>query len=333
MHRFDSRRLMTFRAVAQVGSISAAARRLHLSQPAVTAQVRQLEEDCGVALFTRTSTGVILNDAGLKLLDYATRVEHLLDEASAALQADDLEAEGGELVLAASQTTAAYVVPRLIAAFRRPRPGLAVRLEVGNTTEVLAWLARGEVPLGVVEGLSRAAGTRLEPFLEDELLPVAAADSPREWLELESAEQLGEVPIVCREVGSGTRAVVERALQQAEIRRPVHPGDLVLGSNEAVRTAVLLGLGLGFLSKWTIQAELTAGRLRQVPIQDIRVGRYFAWALPAGEVGGVAGQFLKASRRVISETWPEIAPRSGGARAAGGRRARGVDPRRGRSGR
>lgn len=310
MNRFDSRRLATFRTVAQLGSISAAARRLHLSQPAITAQVRQLEEDCGVALFTRTSTGVVPNEAGRTLLEYATKIESLLEEASSALRRREDELGRGELVLAASQTTAAYVVPRLIAAFRRSRPGLAVRLEVGNTTEVLAWLARGDIPLGVVEGLSRAAGVRLEPFLEDELLPVAAADAAPALLSLASAEDLGTVPMVSREIGSGTRAVVERALHQAGLRRPAHAGDLSLGSNEAVRTAVMLGLGLGFLSKWTIQAELATGRLRPVPIQDLRVVRSFAWALPSGEVGGIAGQFLHASRRVIQDTWPPVpAPR------------------------
>ncbi|MFO0582132.1 MAG: LysR family transcriptional regulator [Anaeromyxobacter sp.] len=299
--RLDSRRLETFRVVAQVGRISAAAKVLHLSQPAVTAQIRQLEEECGAPLFVRSPTGVVLNDAGQRLLEYAQKVDHLLHEAAYAVHEGDRPGE--QLVLAASQTTAASVVPRFVAAFRARRPGLGVRVDVGNTTEVLHWLSTGAVPLGVVEGLPRAAGARLEPFLEDELIPVASTGAPREVLALESAEDLGEVPVVWREVGSGSRAVVERALEKAGLKRKAHPGDLALGSNDAVRAAVLMGLGLGFMSKWTIQTELEAGRLRHVPLPDLRVVRSFAWALPAGEVGGIAGQFLKESRRVVGDLW------------------------------
>lgn len=301
MYRIDPRRLETFRAVAQCGRISVAARRLHLSQPAVTAQVRQLEEECGTPLLIRSHRGVALTDAGHRLLEYANQMDRLLDEAAASISG---ERPGAELVLAASQTTAAYVVPRLVAAFRRDHPEVSVRVEVGNTTQVLDWLSDGTVPLGTVEGLSRAPRTRLEPFLQDELLPVVASDAPAAFLRVECAEDLARVPVIWREVGSGSRAVVERALQLAGARRPPHPGDLALGSNDAVRTAVTLGLGVAFLSKWTIQGELSTGRLRPLELLDLRIQRSFAWAIPAGTVGGVAGAFLAASRRAAAAWWP-----------------------------
>ncbi|HYG66374.1 MAG TPA: LysR family transcriptional regulator, partial [Anaeromyxobacteraceae bacterium] len=135
MQRIDPRRLETFCAVAQCGRISVAARRLHLSQPAVTAQIRALEEECGTALFTRGPHGVALNDAGRRLLAYAQRVEALLDEAAASVGIGPRA--GAALVLAASQTTAAYVVPRLVAGFLESHADVSVRVEVGNTTQVL----------------------------------------------------------------------------------------------------------------------------------------------------------------------------------------------------
>lgn len=304
MNRIDPRRLETFRAVAQCGRVSAAAKRLHLSQPAVTAQVRQLEDECGTALFIRSNQGMALNDAGQRLLAYANRVGALLDEAAASMRAD--QRAGATLVLAASQTTAAYVVPRLVAGFRRHQPDLSVRVEVGNTAQVLEWLAAGTVPLGTVEGLPRAPRMRLEPFLQDELLPVVASDAPAPLQRLACAEDFARVPIIWREVGSGSRAVVERAFQLAGARRPPHPGDLSLGSNDAVRTAVSLGLGVAFLSKWTIPGELAAGRLRPLELVDLRIQRSFAWAIPAGHVGGIAGEFLQGARRMAAEWWPAL---------------------------
>ncbi|HYG66904.1 MAG TPA: LysR substrate-binding domain-containing protein, partial [Anaeromyxobacteraceae bacterium] len=192
-----------------------------------------------------------------------------------------------------------------------------------NTTQVLEWLGEGTVPLGTVEGLPRAPRMRLEPFLQDELLPVVASAAPAELFRVECAEDLARVPIVWREVGSGSRAVVERALHLAGARRPPHPRDLAFGSNDAVRTAVSLGLGVAFLSKWTIQGELASGLLVPLDLPDLRIQRSFAWAIPAGHVGGIAGEFLEAAQRMAAEWWPSlgIAPKRRGASRAPRRRS------------
>ena len=171
----DPRRLETFRVVATTGRISAAARQLHLSQPAVTAQIRQLEEECGRALFTRSPRGMALNAAGHALLEYTQKIHALLDEATTSLQAE--EELSGELAIAASTTIAAYVLPSLLVEFRRVHPSVELRLEVGNTTQVLEWVNEERVPLGLVEGHGRAAGVRLEAFLADEIVPTVAASA------------------------------------------------------------------------------------------------------------------------------------------------------------
>ena len=132
----DPRRLETFRVVATAGKVSTAARLLHLSQPAVTAQVHQLEEEAGEPLLLRGPRGVRPTAAGLRLLDYARRVHALLEEAEAGLGGDATAA--GPLLLAASTTLASYVLPGLLADFLRTvAPGTGVHLEVGNTEEVL----------------------------------------------------------------------------------------------------------------------------------------------------------------------------------------------------
>ena len=291
----DLRKLETFRVVARVGRISAAAREVHLSQPAVTAQVQQLEESLGQALLVRTARGVVLTAAGRTLLEYANRLEALSEEAVEAVSGTP--EKGGELRLAASTTIAGYVMPILVADFRRREPAVHVRLEVGNTAEVLDAVGRGRVPLGLVEGLARAPRLRLERYLDDELLPVISRDAPSGLARVRRAAELAHVPVLMREPGSGTRAVVERALRKAGARRQLQAGDLELGSTQAIKTAALLGLGVAFLSRWSIREELATGRLRLLPIADLSIQRVFSWALPAAELGGVAGRFLAHARR------------------------------------
>ena len=259
MSQLDPRRLATFAAVARAGSLSTASRILHLSQPAITAQIQQLEEQCGYPLFVRTARGVHLTERGRVLSSYAARIETLLVEAENAVGEEP--ARQGPLVLGASTTIASYVLVPLLASFRRAVADVAIRVEVGNTADVLAWVADERVPLGLVEGHSRAARLHLEHFLDDELVPVVASDAAPELRRLHRAADLQHVPIARRESGSGSRAVVERALKRQLGRRRPHERDVQLGSTEAIKAAVLLGLGVGFLSRWSIQAETRSGRL------------------------------------------------------------------------
>ncbi|ADO72359.1 Transcriptional regulator, LysR family [Stigmatella aurantiaca DW4/3-1] len=282
--------------VALSGQISAASRLLHLSQPAVTAQVRQLERDCGRPLLVRTARGVQVNEAGRALLEYAQRLHQLLEQAALAVAGE--EALEGELVLAASTTVASYVVPELLASFLQVHRGLQVRLEVGNTAQVLGWVADGNVPLGLVEGHARAARIRLERYLEDELVPVVSSRAPEELLRIRTVDALQGVPLIWREPGSGTRAVLERALRKAGVRRGLQAGDLQLGSTEAIKGAVALGLGVGFLSRWSIQEELVSGRFQRLAIPGLRVDRAFSWVLPVDAPSGLAGHFLRHARAV-----------------------------------
>ncbi|MBZ4372471.1 LysR family transcriptional regulator [Corallococcus sp. AS-1-6] len=290
----DPRRLETFRVVASTGQISAASRLLHLSQPAVTAQVRQLEADCGQPLLVRTARGVRLNAAGRVLFDYAQRIHGLLDEAALAIAAG--ETLTGELALAASTTVANAIVPGLLASFLRTHRELQVRLEVGNTRDVLTWLSEGRVPLGLVEGHARAPGIRLERYLDDELVPVVSSQGPAEWSRIRTMEALREVPLLWREQGSGTRAVLDRALRKAGVRKGPRRGDLQLGSTEAIKRAVSLGLGVALLSRWSIDGELSQGRFQVLPVPGLRIPRAFSWALPVAEPSGAAGRFLRHAR-------------------------------------
>ncbi len=283
----DPALLPTFLEVLRQGGIGAAARASHLSQPAVTARIRRLEGVLGVRLLVRSRAGVTATPAGEKLAEYARAVQRLLDEAEREVPSADEHL--GRLELIASTTIAAYVLPEALARFRQRHPAVPIRLTIGNTDEVIDALRSGDAPLGLVEGHARASGVHLEPWVDDELVPVPGADAP--WRPRSPAE-LAEVPLLWREPGSGTRAVVARALGAAGVRKRPDERDLVLGSTDAIVGAAAAGLGLAFLSRWVLAPHLAAGRLRTVPALGLAVRRTFHWAFPGGKPGGAAGRFL-----------------------------------------
>ena len=289
----DPNLLATFLAVLDAGRISAAAKAIHLSQPAVTAQVRKLEDAVGAALFVRSAQGVTPTDAGLRLARYARSIRQLLDEALA--EVPGVEDATGPLVVAASTTIAAHVLPPLLAQFRAAHRGVPLRVHVGNTEQVVAQVRAGHAPIGLVEGHARASGIRLEPFVDDEIVPIAGRDAP---FQVRRASDLEAVPLLWRESGSGTRAVVERALGKAGVRRrAARELDVELGSTEAIVGGVVAGLGVAFVSRWSVRAHLAAGLVRVVPGLDLVVRRTFRWALPAGALTGTAARFHEFALR------------------------------------
>lgn len=285
----DSRRLETFRAVAMAGRISEAARRLNLSQPAVTAQMRQLEAATGRPLFTRHPHGVQLTPAGRSLLEIANRMRGLMEEAASRIASP--ERPSGPLRLCASTTLAAYVLPNLLADFAKTDRPAALALEAANTDQVLAWVREGRFPLGLVEGLRRAPGLKLELFLQDELLPVRAVKAPYAIRRAKRIQDLSEIPILRREPGSGTRAVVDAALKKADPALAHRDGDPIIGHTEGIKAAVLAGLGIAFLSPWSIRGELKRREMEILDLPGLRVPRAFSWVHPSGGLRGAAARF------------------------------------------
>jgi DNA-binding transcriptional LysR family regulator len=293
MGMIDPRKLEAFRVVVQAGKISSAAKLLHLSQPAVTAQMRALEEECGRPLLQRTSKGVTPNSWGLLLLEAAKQVKDVLGAVETAIREEP--AGGDEVVLGAGMTTAAYVVPTLFAAYRAVHGPVPFRLQVSNTARVVDWVADGRVPLGMVEGHSRSPRVHLERYLDDELVAVAAT-SALGFRRITRAADLAEVPLLMREPGSGTRAIVEEALARVLGASQVLRSEVQLGSNQAVKMAAVAGIGVAFASRWSVRLELAAGSLRLLPLRDLRILRAFSWATLSPQLHGAAGRFLAWAR-------------------------------------
>ncbi len=282
---FEPQLLPAFLAVADKGGVSQAARGLYLSQPAVTAQVRRLEAQLGVALFYRRPRGMALTEAGRRLRETAERLQASLADAARSLCASP-EPEG-LLVVWASTTIASYVLPPLLAGFAAEHPRVRLRLAVGNTNEVLERVRSHEAHLGLVEGLGRASGLRLRTFVQDELVAVC---DPSFMPRSRGLAALRERPILWRERGSGTRAVVERAMRQSKFSAQGHPR-FEFASTEAIKEAAIAGLGIAFLSRWSMQRELALGLLRPVPGRGLLARREFRWAFAAGGLSGLARRF------------------------------------------
>lgn len=288
MAQLENFRLRVFRTVAQHLSFRKAAEHLFLTQPAVTLQIKALEDDLGVRLFDRSASRISLTPQGVLLLRYAKKIAALVSQAEQQLAAGEGKLSG-ELALGVSTTIAQYVLPRLIAAFLGEHPRVQLSLHSGNTEEIVQLLLSGEVSIGLIEGPARHREIRAEPFMEDELVLIALAGFEPERI---SREQLLSMKLLLREQGSGSRRVVETALEKAGYKLKAFASVMDLDSTETIKSAVEAGLGLGFVSRWAISKELELRSLKVVEVAGLRIARHFSLISRTGpDPQGPAGAF------------------------------------------
>ena len=294
MAGLDNFRLVVFRAVAEQQSFRKAAEDLYLTQPAVSLQIKALEEDVGVQLFDRTGTRIKLTDAGKILLDHSRQANALLMKAKekiAALNGD----HAGELALGASSTIAQYVVPRLLGEFSREYPRVHPTMISGNTEQIVQALEEQKIALGLIEGPARNRDVKTESFLEDEIVLVVSA--AHEWAEVKSisCSDIATASLLMRERGSGTRRVVEIALARHGVKLKSLRIVMELDSTEAIKSAVEAGLGVGFVSRWALAKDSRLDNsFRIAEVEGLRIKRDFLLAYSARpEQLGLAHEFRR----------------------------------------
>jgi LysR family transcriptional regulator, transcriptional activator of the cysJI operon len=308
MASLENFRLVVFRAVAEQRSFRKAAEELYLTQPAVSLQIKALEKDLGVQLVDRSGTSVRLTPAGDVLLDYSRRVHKLLAHAEheiAALNGN----RAGHLMLGASTTIAQYVLPRLLGEFCAEHPRVFPALISGNTESIVEAVKQQRIALGFIEGPPRSRDVHTEPFLRDELVLIAPA--AHEWAERSAiaCADLSNAAMLVRERGSGSRRILEMALERHGIRQRALNIVMELDSTEAIKSAVEAGLGVGFVSRWAIAKDLRLGRdFKIVEIKGLRMHRDFLMLTAKGP--GPDGLALEFRRF--------LAARAGAQRKAGG---------------
>ncbi len=273
-------RLVVFRAVAHHLSFSRAAEDLLLTQPAVTQQIKALEEEFGVPLFHRGSGRITLTPGGAALLPFAEQSKSLSEQAFAAV-ASTYGQQAGELSLGASQTIAQYLLPTFIAGFLERNPKLRVTARSGNSDQMLAALFSGDIQLALLEGPEHRTDVHIEPFMEDHM--VLVVPSSHEWAgQTISLDDLRSQPLLTREFGSGSRRVVEQALTTAGLKTKDLSIRMQFDSTEGLLNAVEAGLGVTFVSRWAVRNQLALGTLKLARIDGLKLSRSFSLAYPAG---------------------------------------------------
>lgn len=258
------RRLQVFHAVAKHRSFTKAAETLFMTQPAVTFQIKQLEEQFNVRLFERGHGQISLTDAGQVVFEYAERILSLSSELDARMK--DLTGDvAGVLLIGASMTIADYLLPQVLGEFKSRYPSVVPRLLVANSETVQNQVAEHTLDLGFIEGESLLPSLVTEVCCEDELQLVCAPSHPLAKSKAVTPELLAQHAYISREPGSGTREVADRYLQKAGAAPDsVHPV-MELGSPEALKGLVSTGYGFAIMSRATVAKETRLGELVGIP--------------------------------------------------------------------
>jgi LysR family transcriptional regulator, transcriptional activator of the cysJI operon len=300
-------RLRVFRAVARHLNFRIAAEELLLTQSAVTQQIKALESELDVPLFDRAGGRVALSVAGDALLPFAERLAELSAQAREAVAAAT-GGSAGRLSLGASQTIGQYLLPKLIAGFLQQYPKVEISVIGGNTQTILEALVEHRVQLCLIEGPPMRRDVQLEPFMEDHMVCVVPAG--HKWADAEiSLEQLQGATLVARELGSGSRRIVEQALEKAGFEVKKLHLVMTFDSTEGLLSAVEAGLGIAFVSRWAVRNHLALGTLKVARVRGLNLARMFSLATVAGpEPAGIARTF----HRFVLERAEELAPRATG---------------------
>ena len=262
------RQLKVFEAVARHRSFSRAAEELHLTQPAVSMQVRSLEEEAGLPLTEQMGKKVFLTTAGEEVARHARLIAQALRDAGDALSAIK-GVKGGRLSIGVV-STAKYFAPRLLAAFRQRYPGVELRLEVRNRETIVRQLADNDIDLAIMGTPPPDLVTVSEAFAPHPLVIIAPPDHPLAGRDTVAAAELVGETFLIREPGSGTRIAMERFFANSGVHLAQ---SFEMSSNETIKQAVMAGMGISFISLHTIGLELAVGRLVCLSVEGTPVMR------------------------------------------------------------
>ncbi len=262
------RQLKVFESVATHLSFTKAAQELYLSQPGVSMQIRQLEENIGLPLFEKLGKKVHLTEAGRELHQYGRAIFAELEEVEQVLESLK-GVNRGRLDIAVASTIN-YFAPRALGAFSRLYPSISLTLEVSNRKHLMRMLENNEKDLVLMGQPPKGIDLEAEPFMDNPLVVIAAPDHPLAGVRQVPLARLAEERFLMREPGSGTRLAMERFFEQAGVT--LKPG-MQMTRNEAIKQGVRAGLGLGVISIHTMELELETGRLAVIDVEGFPLQR------------------------------------------------------------
>ncbi len=263
----SDRRLQVFHAVARMLSFTNAAEHLNMTQPAVTFQIRQLEEDFNTRLFDRGHNKIALTDAGQKVYEYSIRIFEIYDEMKENIS--ELTGEqAGIIFIGASTTIAEYLLPALLAGFKQAFPDIKIHLKVANTDSVVKMVEENEVDLAFVEGSVNNKLLLVEKCSTDHLVAVMEKGHKLASKKKIHLKELSKYPFIFREQGSGTREVISDYMKKLGMSESDMNSTMELGSPESVKGAIEAGMGVSIASCVTIYKELQLGTLDAVRLHE-----------------------------------------------------------------
>ncbi|MDL1969931.1 MAG: LysR family transcriptional regulator [Candidatus Desulfofervidaceae bacterium] len=275
----DFKKLTVFCRVYEYRSFSEAAKQTHLTQPSVSGYIASLEEELGTRLFDRKGRKVKPTQTGNLFYKYARRILSIKEEAENEINLF-LGRKKGELKLGGSTIPGQYVLPKFLGKFKSFYPNVKISLRIGDTKHVINMLLQDEIEIGVVGAKIPEAKLNFIPFARDELVLAIPTNYFLEKKEKISLDTLKSLPFILREIGSGTRITIERFLAEKGI--DINQMNVIaeLGSTEAVRQAVIAGMGVSILSKRALEVELKAGLIKILPLNNISLWRDFYLVYP-----------------------------------------------------
>lgn len=287
MRNYTLKQVQTLIEVAREKSVSKAAERLFVTQPAVSMQIRQLEDAFGLALIEPLGRNIQLTGAGREFLTHAIAAMAQFKNLEAVM-AEHVGMKKGHIDLAIV-STAKYFVPMLLVRFAKLLPGIEIKLSIDNRENILGMLARGEIDLVIMGRAPVTLDCEATAFASNPLAIVCAPDHPLSRRKRLPFDALKGCQFVVREPGSGTRAAMERLFGQHEVPLQVV---MEMPSNETIKQAVMAGMGLSFLSLRTVRHELAAGHLALVDISGMPiVGSWYVTHLTQKKLSPAAKAF------------------------------------------
>lgn len=286
MH-FTLRQLAVFESVARHLSYTRAAAELHLSQPAVSMQIRQLEGHLDIPLFEQVGKKIFLTEAGRELFHYSRSIRQQIDDLEQAINRLKGLQQGKLSISVAS--TANYFIPALLGVFHKRWPEIEISLNVTNREILLQQMQLNETDLVIMGQPPADMDLEARPFLDNPLVLVAQPDHPLAGQKNIPLQMLEDETILVREKGSGTRDALNRFLREHNLE---HRASMEIGSNEAIKQSVQAGLGLGMLSLYTLEMELKLDRLVVLDVQGFPIMRHWYVMFRRGKrLSGTAESF------------------------------------------
>lgn len=284
-------RLQVFHAVAVNLSFTRAAKELHITQPAVTNNIKELENSLGMSLFEREQNKISLTKAGDILLEYT---EHAIAEYKKMEYEIGLlkNSFSGKLRIGASTTIEQYILPLILSKFNEKNPDIEILLFNNNTMNVEKDVLSHKIDLGIIEGNTGQMEFRYIPFMKDEIVAVAHTSQPLAQKSQISLEELKKTPLVLREIGSGTLDVIVSELQKHKIRLRDMNIKMHLGSTESIKSFIRNTNCISFVSIHAISKDVVQGEFQIIDIDGLDIIRTFNFIYPQGQHSGLTDKFI-----------------------------------------